>query len=310
MKHLFIINPAAGKFDQTAALSAKIRGFCDGRGLDYSIRVSRRPGDCTAITREAAADSSFCRIYACGGDGTLNEVVCGAAGVEHLAVTHFPCGSGNDFIKNFSDPTAFRSLERLLDSEELLLDLIRVGPDHCLSICSIGLDARIAGAVQSCKRLPLISGNGAYTLSTVINLAHPLHHHYLIEVNGQRIDSRLTLICICNGRFYGGGYEPVPEAMPDDGILDVLLVSKVSRFQVASMIGAYKAGRYAEYPALFRHIRTQKLTVHCAQEELVNLDGEIRRGRDVEILLSDRKLRFFRPKGLDWSSSCAAPQRG
>ena len=141
-------------------------------------------------------------------------------------------------------------------------------------------------------------------------MAHPLHHHYLIEVNGQRIDSRLTLICICNGRFYGGGYEPVPEAMPDDGILDVLLVSKVSRFQVASMIGAYKAGRYAEYPALFRHIRTQKLTVHCAQEELVNLDGEIRRGRDVEILLSDRKLRFFRPKGLDWSSSCAAPQRG
>ncbi|MBQ1371289.1 MAG: BmrU protein, partial [Oscillospiraceae bacterium] len=181
------------------------------------------------------------------------------------------------------------------------LDLIQVGKDFCLSICSIGLDARIAAAMQSYKRLPLISGSGAYTLSTAVNLTRSLHRRYVIELNNETIDRCLTLICICNGRFYGGGYEPVPEALPNDEILDVLLVSKVSRLQVASTIGAYKAGRYAQYPALFRHIRTQNLTVHCQQEELVNLDGEIRRGKDVEILLSPKKLRFFLPKGLRFS---------
>lgn len=298
MKHLFLINPAAGKYDHTEELSAKIKALCEARGLDYAIRVSRQPGDCTAITREAAATGEEYRVYACGGDGTLNEVVCGAAGAANLAVTHWPCGSGNDFIKNFNDPAAFFELSRLLDVEEALLDLIQVGEDYSLSICSVGIDARIGTEIQKYKRLPLVSGKGAYNLSTVVNLIKGIHRHYTVELNGETIDDRFTLICVCNGRFYGGGYQPVPEARPDDGRLDVLLVKKVSRLQVAGLINKYKAGQYAEFPALFRHFSTDRVLIHCDREEVVNLDGEARRGRDVEIRLSDKKLRFFYPKGL------------
>ena len=186
--------------------------------------MSRQPGDCTAITREAAASGEEYRIYACGGDGTLNEVVCGAAGAANVAVTHWPCGSGNDFIKNFNEPPAFFELSRLLDAEETLLDLIQVGEDYSLSICSMGIDARIGTEIQKYKRLPLVSGKGAYNLSTVVNLIKGIHRHYAVEINGETIDDRFTLICICNGRFYGGGYQPIPEARPDDGRLDVLLV--------------------------------------------------------------------------------------
>ena len=298
MKHLFLINPAAGKYDQTEELSAKIKALCEARGLDYAIRVSQRPGDCTAVTRQAAASGEEYRVYACGGDGTLNEVVCGAAGAANLAVTHWPCGSGNDFIKNFNDPSAFFELERLLDAEEALLDLIQVGEDYSLSICSVGIDARIGTEIQKYKRLPLVSGKGAYNLSTVVNLIKGIHRHYVVEINGETVDDRFTLICVCNGRFYGGGYQPVPEARPDDGRLDVLLVKKVSRLQVAGLINKYKAGQYADFPALFRHFSTDRVLIHCDREEVVNLDGEARRGRDVEIRLSDKKLRFFYPKGL------------
>ena len=80
MKHLFIINPAAGKYDHTEELKTKIRTVCDSRGLVFEIKVSEQPGDCTAFTKEAAASGEEMRVYACGGDGTLNEVVCGAAG--------------------------------------------------------------------------------------------------------------------------------------------------------------------------------------------------------------------------------------
>ena len=80
MKHLFIINPAAGKYDHTEELSAKIRGLWEPLGLDYAIQASKKPGDCTAIAREAAASGEEYRLYACGGDGTLNEVITGAAG--------------------------------------------------------------------------------------------------------------------------------------------------------------------------------------------------------------------------------------
>lgn len=303
MKHLFIINPAAGKYDHTDELVNRIKTVCEPNGLDYTIRISKKPGDCTAFTKEAAASGEETRVYACGGDGTLNEVVCGAAGAARLAVTHFPCGSGNDFIKNFSDPSAFFELERLLDPEEATLDLIQVGEDYSLSICSMGIDARIGTAIADYKRLPLVSGKGAYNLSTVVNLIKGIHRHYIVEINGETVDDRFTLICVCNGRWYGGGYMPVPEARPDDGRLEVLLVKKVSRLQVAGIIGKYKAGRYAEYPEVFRHLTTDRVVIRCDREEVVNLDGEARWGKDVEIRLSDKKLRFFHPKGL----SLAAP---
>ena len=80
MKHLFIINPAAGSRDRTKDYSTTIHEVCTARGLDYRIEVSTGPGECTRIAREAAQTGEAYRIYACGGDGTLNEVVSGAAG--------------------------------------------------------------------------------------------------------------------------------------------------------------------------------------------------------------------------------------
>lgn len=301
MKHLFLINPAAGKYDHTEEVSAQIRNLCEARGLDYEIKVSSRPGDCTALTRQAAQSGADYRVYACGGDGTLNEVVAGAAGAANVAVTHYPCGSGNDFIKNFDQPEAFRSLERLLDADEAVLDLIQVGEDYSLSICSVGIDARIGTEIQKYKRLPLVSGKGAYNLSTVVNLIKGLHHHYIIEIEGHRLDGRFTLISVCNGRFYGGGYQPVPEAVLDDGKLEVLVLKKVSRFQIAGIIGKFKAGRYAEYPKLFTRYSTDRVVIHCDKQEVVNLDGEARYGKDVEIVLSENKLHFFYPKGLSYA---------
>ena len=303
MKHLFLINPAAGKYDHTEELRRRIKAACSLRNLRHEIQTSKAPGDCTALTREAAASGEETRVYACGGDGTLNEVVCGAAGAASLAVTHYPCGSGNDFVKNFNDPAAFSDLDRLLDAEETKLDLIQVGEDsYSLSICSMGIDARIGTEIQRYKRLPLVSGKGAYNLSTVVNLIKGIHRHYVVEVNGQRIEDRLTLICVCNGRWYGGGYCPVPQAMPNDGKLEVLLVKKVSRLQVAGLIGKYKAGLFAQFPSLFRHFVTDRVLIHCDREEVINLDGEARQGKDVEIRLSDKKLRFFYPRGLTLAS--------
>lgn len=145
-----------------------------------------------------------------------------------------------------------------------------------------------------------MGGKGAYNLSTVVNLCKGISRHYVVEINGERVDDRLTLICVCNGRWYGGGYNPVPEARLDDGKLDVLLVRKVSIVQVAAIIGKYKAGKYADFPQYFRHYQTDRLTVRCDRTEVVNLDGEARFGKDVEIRMSDRKLRFFYPRALNY----------
>ena len=212
MTHLFIINPAAGSHDQTEEYRASIVEACEKRGLNYQIRVSAAPGECTRITREAAETGEEFRIYACGGDGTLNEVVAGAAGRKNVAVTAFTGGSGNDFVKIFSETEPFRRIDRLLDADETEFDLIRCNDDYCLNICSVGLDARIGTDVANYKRRPFLQGFRAYAVSTAVNVIRGIAEHYVVEVNGETLDARQTMICICNGRYYGGGFNPVPEA--------------------------------------------------------------------------------------------------
>ncbi len=301
MKHLFIINPAAGSRDRTNDYSQVIHAACKERGLDYEVRVSTAPGECTRIAREAAQTGQELRLYACGGDGTLNEVVAGAAGFQNAAVTVFSGGSGNDFVKIFDDPKAFFDLERLLDAEEATFDLIRCNDDYALNICSVGLDARIGTDVANYKRLPLLSGFRAYAASTVVNVVKGIAEHYVVELNGKRIDGKQTMICVCNGRFYGGGFNPVPEADPADGLLDVLVVKKVSRLQVAGVIGKYKNGRYKELTSLVRHFKTKKVKILCDKPTSINLDGELRTAQEIVFQVAQEKIRFFYPKGLTWS---------
>ena len=304
MKHYFIINPAAGKTDRTDELSLKIAQVC--KDLDFEVLVSREPKQCEVLAANAVQTDAPCRIYACGGDGTLNEVVNGVAGHPNAAVTHFPIGSGNDFIKNSSDPDAFFKLENLLDPEEREFDLIEVNDRFCLDIASIGIDARIGTELANYKRLPLISGAAAYKLSTAVNVVKGIHRHYVIEIDGQTIDDRKTLICVCNGRWYGGGFFPVPEASLDDGILDVLVVNAVSRFHAASLIGKYKEGRYREISDHIQHYRVSSLAVHCDTLSRVNIDGELLWAKDVRFRVSQQKIRFFYPKGLSWEPKASA----
>ena len=306
MKHLFIINPAAGSKNQTELYRKQIAQVCEAQGLDYSIRVSGAPGRCCKIAREAAETGEEYRIYACGGDGTLNEVVNGAAGFGNVAVTAFACGSGNDFARMFSQPEAFRDLERLLDAEEATFDLIRCNDDYSLNICSVGFDARIGTDVSRYKRLPLLHGFRAYAASTIVNTIKGISEHYVIEMNGEVIDGEQTLICACNGQYYGGGFNPVPEADPTDGIMDVLVVTKVSRLKVAQVVGKYKNGQFRDYPHLIRHFRTDHLRILCDRPSPINLDGELRSAQVVDLRIAKEKLRFFYPKGLTWSKKIPA----
>lgn len=298
MKHLFIINPAAGSRDRTLEYSAAIRTACDARRLNYEIRVSMGPGDCAKIAREAAAAGEEIRLYACGGDGTLNEVVTGAVGYHNAAVTAYAGGSGNDFVRIFDNPDAFTDLDGLLDGVESEFDLIKVNDDYSLNICSVGLDARIGTDVSNYKRFPLLQGFRAYAVSTVINVIRGIGEHYVVELNGERIDGEQTMICVCNGRFYGGGFNPVPEADPTDGLLDVLVVKKVRRLQVPGVVGKYKAGKYRQLPELVRHFRTDRLMIHADRLTPINLDGELRRAKDISISVAGEKVRFFYPRGV------------
>ena len=301
MKHIFIVNPAAGKSDRTAEYRKMIEAAFAPRGLSYELLVSGAPGECRTLARQAAQSGEEVRLYACGGDGTLNEVVNGVVGYGNAAVTHVPGGAGNDSIKIFDDPAAFTSIERPLDAEEARFDLIRCNDSYALNVLSIGFDARVGTDIARFKRLPLVSGKGAYILSIFSNMLHGLTADYTVTLDsGEVFSGRKTMICICNGRWYGGGFNPVPEAEPDDGLLDVLVVEKVNLLQVATVVGHYQKGRYADYPSLIYHARCRSLRIECVKESVVNIDGEAAYTTDAKIELIPQAIRFFYPKGLTY----------
>ena len=218
-------------------------------------------------------------------------------GYDNLSVTSIPCGSGNDFIKQFADPKAFFDLSNFREVRTDDLDLMQAGDCLSANICSVGFDARIGTSIDAYRRMPLLSGSRAYTASIVVNLIKGVVKPCRVEFpDGTVVDEKMTLVCVCNGSWYGGGYHPVPEASMTDGILDVLVIKKVSLITVAKVISAYQKGKYADYPHLISHYRTNSIRITTPEKEPANIDGEMLLTDDLTISVSGEKLRLFVPK--------------
>ena len=301
MKHLFIINPVAGGAkNQGEETEQLIKDFAETLKDPYEIYITKGPMDaCCKITEEAEKTEDL-RVYACGGDGTLNECANGAANRSNVAITHFPCGTGNDFLKTFGKENIelFRDLHELTTGTVREIDLIDCNGRYGINICSVGIDARIGTDVHKYSRIPIIGGATGYIVSLIINVIKGVTQKFKVSTEGLEIDKEITLACVCNGRYYGGGFNPVPDAVPDDGILDCLIVEPVSRFQVAEIVGRYAKGRFREFPNIFTHVRGRGMDIECDKEFVVNIDGEAIYTKKISFKLVPKGINFVFPNKM------------
>lgn len=305
MRHVFVINPAAGKRKHIRAAIEAIHAACGRHDLDYTVTCTECPGDAVRLTRSEVERGNAVRIYAIGGDGTLCEVLQAAAGAPHAAVTNLPAGTGNDFLKLFG-PTyreAFWDLDTLFtDSREAPLDVMDCNGRLGLDVVCAGVDARVAADVDRFKALPLVKGQGAYIMALAQNvlfkgIARPMR----VEVDGRVWEQPTSVLCICNGRHYGGGFMPVGDAMPDDGILDVLLIPKVGLPTFARLVGEYAKGKYADYPELIEAHHTSGPICYTADRPITTVvDGEVMSDKSFTVALSEKKLNFFWPSTVSY----------
>ena len=303
MKHLFIINPAAGQRENTQKLEEKIRAL----KVDWEIVYTTKEGDATRFARNAAETGEPVRIYGCGGDGTLNEVVNGAAGFANAAVTNVPTGSGNDYLKIFGpeNKMRFADLEALSVGPQAAMDLMDCNGRLGIGVVCAGVDARVADDVDRYKRLPLIRGLGAYIMSLAVNvLFKGITRPTVLDMGELHYEGETSVIVVCSGRYYGGGFMPVGDNMPDDGVIETLVVPKVGLFTFAKLVGAYSKGRYKEFPDLIWPNRGSGISFRSGNEQdaVVCVDGEIMRGREFTIRLSDKKVNFFYPGDLSYAA--------
>ena len=303
MKHLFIVNPVAGgKKSRPAETIETIRSFMDGRGEEYDIYVTKAPMDACDHIRGEAENGEELRVYACGGDGTLNECVNGAAGRGNVSVTSYPCGTGNDFIRTFGerDASLFRSLEQLAEGFVRPIDVINCSGRYGVNICSVGFDARVGTDVHKYSGFPVIGGPAGYVVSLGVNLMKGISQPMKMTLPGFSEEKRYTLICACNGRFYGGGFNPVTDAMPDDGKMNILAVNAMSALKVPALIGKYAKGRYYEMADYITRYDEDYMELSAPDEFVVNIDGEAVFTDHITFSLEHNALSFIFPRDMEF----------
>ena len=298
MKHLFIINPVAGgkkgRFEET---EREIRAFAESLDDPYEIYVTKGPMDAVRKIAEEAETAEMLYVYACGGDGTLNECANGAAKRANVAITHYPCGTGNDFIKTFGRENIerFKNIRSLAGGSVRQLDLIDCNGRYGINICSVGIDARIGGDVHKYSNIPIIGGATGYVVSLIVNVIKGVSQKFIITTEEGRQERKITLICACNGSYYGGGFNPVPDAKPDDGVIEYLIVKAVSRIGVAPVVGKYAKGRYRELERLIEHRRGGDLLIESEDEFIVGIDGETINAKSICFNVVPKGLNFIFP---------------
>lgn len=300
MKHIFVINPKAGKDNKVEEISNALK---DIDNLDYEIYVTKSRGDAKTFVKEylETHDANYVyRFYACGGDGTLHDVVNGAYGFKNVEIACYACGSGNDFIKNFKDRVAsFSDLRKIIFGTPKDIDLLDVNGDACINILNCGFDGEVTFCMHKLRKLPLIKGPLAYNLAAVSSLLFNMNSMMKVTADDELLYEGKSLLAVCaNGFCYGGGFYCAPEAVIDDGLIDLCFIKKVSRFKAAGLMKVYKTGKHLEdekLAPLLIYKKCKTILIEATKPIAYAIDGEIYRKDRYEVKILPKALKFVVP---------------
>ncbi len=293
MKHIFIINPAAGKGKSMGLVPFINECFKDKVNDELVVEVTKYPGHATEIAK-AHSGSGECRVYSIGGDGTVNEIVNGIAGTaSSLGV--IPTGSGNDFIRSLHSETDVRGvIVRTINGVERSIDLAKVNDKYFVNISSIGFDANVVYNANLFKKKPGITGSMAYLLSIIYTVFKHKICRIKVDIDGKKIDLDALLVAVANGKFYGGGIIPAPAAILDDGLLDICLVSEVSRLKILNLFPKYMKGQHGEIKEV-SFFKGRKIKIESDEELCLNIDGEIVSAKTIDFEIIEAGIKIIMP---------------
>lgn len=283
MKHIFIVNPISGKGKTLKAVD-RIKKVCEEENLDYEIHFTEYPKDATKIARKYRFTKNI--IYSVGGDGTLNEVLNGIVGTKNLLGV-IPAGSGNDFYKTLSK----------IDEEYPVIDIGKVNDRYFINIISIGIDAEVANNVSLMKKRK-VPTNQIYNASLIYTFFKYKYKdiELLIDEKEQK-KGKCTILTICNGQVYGGGYKIAPSAKLTDGYFDVYYVEKVNKPQLPSLINMLKQGIHEKHNKVHKSQAT-KIKFKCDKELVCNIDGEIMTAKKFNVKIIPNAITIYNNKEL------------
>ncbi len=294
-KILFIINSKAGKTEFDIRKEDIEETFKNAGRLDEIEVVNTRYKNHTKFLVDAfdSLDYDEKIVIICGGDGSLNELVNVAYG-KNMTLGLIPTGTGNDFAKNF-DYENF-TLNSLLNFRTKKIDLIKVNDFYSINATSLGFDTHVLErAYKYLEEKPKL-GKKAY-IKAVINSLNKITSENLefkLELrdgSNFELSGEYLITALCNGAFYGSGFNPAPEARIDDGVLNLILASKIPFLKFITMIKKYKKGRHKDSKYI-REVLVKSGTIRSKDKFLANADGEIFQTNEIKFQVL--------PKALNW----------
>lgn len=310
MKTVFVVNPKAGKGKNADSLIFKIKEAIQRTGKSAEIYITKAKGDGESFVRKYCKEKGAARFIACGGDGTLSEVLNGAVFYPDAEIGVIPVGTGNDFIRNFGTNKEFCDIESQLLGKSIKCDAIsyrQIGKNKkkrfCANMFNIGFDCNVADMAQDMKK-KVFSGSLAYLCSVFVNLTKKKGANLTIETDGERTHKgTLLLTSLANGKYCGGGIKSNPEASLSDGMMSINIIYNISRLNFLSKLPFYMKGIHTKLKNIEKVIYSKKCkkVVITPKEKTMKLctDGEISLVGKTEFEVVHDAFNFVIPKVLE-----------
>lgn len=310
MINYFFVNPAAGQGKGIERLITDIKTSAEALNMQYEIYITKATTDGETAARNIAQQlkGKQARFYSCGGDGTLNEILNGAAGFENISVGCIPIGTGNDFVRNFPEAGDFHSIRAQLLAEPRPIDLIRYAgvingsyqQRYCANMFNIGFDCNVVELAGRLKKKPFIAGPAAYLLAVLGIFLQKKVIRLRVEERGQVLKDGEVLLCaIANGAYCGGGMFTSPQSSVDDGKFDLNLIRDVSRVTFVKLFPKYKAGSHLGLTGIDDILTVKRCTSLMLTPKEKNfflcVDGEIALAEKIEFTIVPGALSFLLP---------------
>ena len=300
----FILNPKSGRSRKNRNMETLIKQACRERKVNYHIYYTTCPGDATEYVRSMVRISQERQRFIClGGDGTLSEIVNSAPSNPNVEFGVIPSGSGNDFIRNFTNPRRFQSITAQLDGDTVSLDLIKCNDYYCVNMVNIGFDCAVVKEATRFKKIKFLSPGISYLLGVFVVLIKKfgtkMRHIY---DNGTTNEDVFTLTTIANGRYCGGGFVSNPLAEPDDGLMDVCAIKKVKRLTFLSLLSSYKKGKHLDKKRAqkyFNYSKESHFKMEFENPVPICIDGEIKGAKSIDFSVVRNGFNFVVPKGSE-----------
>lgn len=271
MKYLFIINPKSGK-GKSLEISKIIKRYMKEKNIDCEFICTNKKSDATFIAN-LYKNKVDC-IYSVGGDGTLNEVVNGIIG-GNSKLGIIPVGSGNDFYKTF----------KATENDSIDVGVIN-DSKYFINITSVGLDADIADYANYLK-----DHNYPNNIVYILSLIKNYFKFKPIKTNIDNLDNNITLLAICNGMYYGGGFKIAPYADLSDGKFDIYKAANMNKIKLLNVLFKLLKGTHSNDKTI-NYSYTDNIKIESEVPLIYNVDGEIIKEKSTEIKLLPKEIKL------------------